>query len=403
MAVVSRLSERARRGLRFRPRTWTDGHTSWLQWIRARPLYRRSTRIAIPILGAALIWSSLGFVGYAAGWTVHKHRANTQLVGQVKTPTGSGATCVESTPQMGQLAGVLDIPTLGLSAPVEQGNDDAELSVAAGHAPVSVWPGENGTAVVLAHDVSYFVHLGDLKVGDLVTYRNQCRKLTFQVTGKQIVNAGDAVYNSPTPTLLLDTCWPTNALFFTSQRLLVTAALVPNAPSGTSTKKGSPGSSTAQLQAPAVTTMNYTTPAPAALVAQGLTLTQNETPMGSMSLTGDTSQAFQQSPEPLSLVAAGLQAYFGGIHVTEQNRADWWSAIAPGVVMPKPLEGASITGHDSPLNVAIDSNGGAAATVTLTTRITVSGGYNSGVYDQTVTLGVAGSVVTIRTWGMTHG
>jgi hypothetical protein len=71
--------------------------------------------------------------------------------------------------------------------------------------------------------------------------------------------------------------------------------------------------------------------------------------------------------------------------------------------MPKPLEGASITGHDSPLNVAIDSKGGAAATVTLTTRITVSGGYDPGVYDQTVTLGVTGSVVTIRTWGMTHG
>jgi LPXTG-site transpeptidase (sortase) family protein len=207
---------------------------------------------------------------------------------------------------MGQLAGVLDIPTLGLSAPVEQGTDDTELSVAAGHAPASVWPGENGTAVVLAHDVSYFVHLGDLKVGDLVTYRNQCRKLTFQVTGKQIVNAGDAVYNSPTPTLLLDTCWPTNALFFTSQRLLVTAALVPNTPSGPSTKKGSSGSSTGRLQAPTVTTINYTTRAPAALVAQGLTLTQNETPMGSMSLTGETSQAFQQSPEPLSLVAAGL-------------------------------------------------------------------------------------------------
>jgi hypothetical protein len=40
--------------------------------------------------------------------------------------------------------------------------------------------------------------------------------------------------------------------------------------------------------------------------------------------------------------------------------------------MPKPLEGASITGHDSPLNVAIDSKGGAATTVTLTTRWLVS-------------------------------
>src|ERR1035437_4869429 len=291
MAVVSRLSERARRGLRFRHRSWTDGHTSWLQWVRARPLYRQSTRIAIPLLGAVPIWSSLVVVGYAAGWTVHKHRANTQLGGQLKTPTGSGATCVESTPQMGQLAGVLDIPTLGLSAPVEQGTDDAELSVAAGHAPASAWPGEHGTAVVLAHDVSYFVHLGHLKVGDLVTYRNQCRKLTFQVTGKQIVNAGVAVYNSPTPTLLLDTCWPTNALFFTSQRLLVTAALVPNAPSGPSTNKGSPGLSMDWLQAPTVTTINYTTPAPAALVAQGLTLTQNETPIDRKSTRLNSSHA----------------------------------------------------------------------------------------------------------------
>ena len=41
--------------------------------------------------------------------------------------------------------------------------------------------------------------------------------------------------------------------------------------------------------------------------------------------------------------------------------------------------------------------------VNLTTRITVSGGHDPGVYDQTVTLGVTGSVVTIRTWGMTHG
>ena len=367
---------------------------------------RRSGRIALTGLGALLIWASLAFVGYATGWTIHKHRANAQLDAQVNTPTGSAAACVQSTPQLGQLAGVLDISSLGVTAPVEEGTDDSELNVAAGHAPASVWPGTNGTSVLLAHDVSYFVHLGDLKPGDLISYRNQCQRWTFQVTGSQVVNAGGNILNSATPTLVLDTCWPTNALFYTSQRLLVSAALVPNPPTPpTKAAKGKKGSSTptttSPLQAPSVATVNYTTPAPAALVAQGLSLTQNEVPMGTMTLTGDTSQAFQQSPDPLSLTAASLEAYFGGIHAAEQNRSDWWAAIAPGVTMPAPLQGATITGHDSPLNVAIDSQGGAASTVTLTTTITV-GGSDGGTYDQSVTLGVAGAVVTIRQWGMTH-
>jgi LPXTG-site transpeptidase (sortase) family protein len=339
---------------------------------------KRFTKIAATATGAMLIWASLAFVGYATGWTIHKHRANAQLVAQVKTPAQPGAACVESTPQQGQLAGVIDISSLSLTAPVEQGTDDAELNVAAGHAPASVWPGQNGSSVLLAHDVSYFVHLGDLKPGDLITYRNQCQRWTFQVTGSQVVNAGDDISNSAGPTLVLDTCWPTNALFYTSQRLLVSAALVANpaTPPSKSTKKGSSPTTTSPLQAPSVATVNYTTPAPAALVAQGLTLDQNSTPMGTMTLTGQTSQAFQQSPNPLGLTAA--------------------------VTMPKPLEGATITGHDSPLNVAIDSQGGAASTVTLTSTITV-GGADGGTYDQSVTLGVAGPVVTIRQWGMTHG
>lgn len=418
MERISRLSDRARRGLRFRRHSWADGHTAWFQWLRTRPVMARSKKVAIPALGAVLIWSSLGFVGYAAGWTIHKHRADSLLVAQMKTPaspvvpTSSASPageCIQASPQTGQLTGVLDIPALGLTAPVEQGTDDAVLAVATGHAAQSVLPGANGTSVLLAHDVSYFVHLGTVKTGDLVIYRNQCRTLSFQVTGEQVVTAGAPVSNSTTPTMVLDTCWPTNALFYTSQRLLVTAVEVPNsptsAPSANSTypTRARPQALMNPVRVPTITNVTFTTPAPAALVAQGLSLTQNEAPMGTMVLTGDTTTAFEQSPEPLGLVATALEAYFGGIHASEQNRPDWWSAIAPNAVMPRVLQGASITGHDSPLNVAINSVQGAPSTVTLTTTITVSGGYAPGVYDQTVTLGVAGAVVTIQTWGLSHG
>jgi sortase A len=385
----------------------------------------RPLRWFAPVLGALLVWGALGFIGYAAGWTVHKDRAQSVLGSHLRPAEQANKTatapCVQSPPQVGQLAGTLTIPAIGLKAPVEEGTDDAELNVAAGHAPASVWPGAAGSSVFLAHDVSYFVHLNALKPGDLIYYQDQCSTVAYQVTGQQVVNAGDPVYNSTTPTMVLDTCWPTNALFYTSQRLLVSAAEDPAAPplashgklvSGHTPSTGAPSSSghgrstsgttTTTPQLPAADTVSYTVPAPTDLVAQGLTLTQNEAPMGTMTLTGDPSPVWEESPGPLALTAAGLQAYFGGIHSAEQVRNDWWAAIAPGVVMPGPLANAQITGHDSPLDIAISSVGGVPQSVTMTTDVTVSGGSAPGSYHLVVTGGVTGSVVTITSWEMNH-
>jgi hypothetical protein len=245
--------------------------------------------------------------------------------------------------------------------------------------------------------------------------------VAYQVTGQSVVNAGDPVYNSTTPTMVLDTCWPTNALFYTSQRLLVSAAEDPTAPplashsklvsrhgpstgAASSSRHGrsTSGTTTTTPQLPAADTVSYTVPAPPDLVAQGLTLTQNEAPMGTMTLSGDTSPVWEESPGPLALTAAGLQAYFGGIHSAEQVRNDWWAAIAPGVVMPGTLANAQITGHDSPLDIAISSVGEVPQSVTMTTDVTVSGGSAPGPYHLVATGGVTGSVVTITSWEMNN-
>ena len=125
--------------------------------------------------------------------------------------------------------------------------------------------------------------------------------------------------------------------------------------------------------------------------------------MGTMTLSGDTSPVWEESPGPLALTAAGLQAYFGGIHSAEQARNDWWAAIAPGVAMPMPLANAQITGHDSPLDISINSVGGVPESVTMTTDVTVSGGSAPGRYHLVATGGVTGSVVTITSWEMNNG
>ena len=105
---------------------------------------------------------------------------------------------------------------------------------------------------------------------------------------------------------MLDTCWPPNALFFTPDRLLIRATEVGAATKGA---KLDPGAQFVRT----VASTDYVTSAPQALQAQGLTLQQNEAPMGTMKLV-NASVAFAQSPGPLSLEAAALQTYFGGLH-----------------------------------------------------------------------------------------
>ena len=155
--------------------------------------------------------------------------------------------------------------------------------------------------------------------------------------------------NTTDPSLVLDTCWPPNALFFTPDRLLIRATEVGAATKGPNLDPGAQFVKTVQAT-------DYTTSAPPPLQAQGLTLEQNEAPMGTMNLV-NASVAFAQSPGPLSLEAAALETYFGGLHAGAQRQAAWWAAMAPGLPMPPQLDGAVVIGHDAPLDVEIDSVG----------------------------------------------
>ena len=354
---------------------------------------------SITALGVVLIWSAIGIGAYAVAWQAHaRHAAQVLLKSEHAAmhqiaAKRHGAACLVSGQQPGQISGILDVPALHLTAPVEEGTDDRELNVAVGHDPQSVWPGVAGASVFLAHDVSYFVHLNELKPGDVITYQTACNTVKFSVSAQQVVAAGSDVSGTTGPSLVLDTCFPPNALFFTSQRLLVRATEVSAATKGTSLRPG-------RALTTGASSVNYAVPAPMALVAQGLTLQQNEAPMGTMQLV-NASIGFAQSPGPLALEAAALEAYFGGLHAGAQNEQAWWSAIAPGVAMPPQLSGAAVVGHDSPLNVEIDSAGGTPIQVVLRTTVTLSGGAAPGEYAETATLPVHGTQVTIGSWQFT--
>jgi sortase A len=367
------------------------------------PVRRR--RWAWTALGVALIWGALGALGYVAGWQLHAHRANGTLVDaaqslvhharSAKRIHHAPAACVVGAPQSGQLAGLLSIPAIDLTAPVEEGTTDAVLSVAVGHDASSVWPGEDGTAAFLAHDVSYFVHLGSLKAGDVVLYRTACSTTRFVVSRMQVVAQGTSLHETAAPSLVLDTCYPPNALFFTSERLLVWAKEAPGGGAGAGENKR------ATIRVPASDRVSYSVPAPAALVAQGLTLEQNEAPMGTMTLEGATSGSWAQSPGPMALEGAALEAYFGGLHASAQQQASWWKAITvPGVAMPGTLAGGQVSGNDAPLDVEIVSAHDVPVEVVLTTVITLRGGSAPGTYAESVTASVRGGEVVLSAWSL---
>jgi LPXTG-site transpeptidase (sortase) family protein len=347
-------------------------------------------------MGVALLFAAIFAASYAIAHQAHQRHAQAVLLASERAAMAKiardshGASCQVTGVQPGQLSGILSIPAINLTAPVEEGTDDAELNVAVGHDPQSVWPGLNGAAVFLAHDVSYFVHLNALKPGDIITYQTACNTVKFAVSGQQVVPAGSAVSNTSGPSLVLDTCYPPNALFFTPDRLLIRANEV-----GAATKGGNLNPATEFIQT--VKSTDYTTSAPAALQAQGLTLEQNEAPMGTMDLV-NASQAFAQSPGPLSLEAAALETYFGGLHSGAQRNSAWWAALAPGFAMPPELDGAVVTAHDSSLDVEIDSANGSPSQVVLRTTVTLSGGSAPGEHAMTVILPVHNGVVTIGNW-----
>ncbi|MHB8219387.1 MAG: class D sortase [Acidimicrobiales bacterium] len=363
-------------------------------------------RVALTGVGVVLVWGALALGGYAYGWQSHKARAQSILLAGERRATqradaGTASRhqpCVVTAPDAGQLAGVLSIPAIHLTAPVEQGTGDAQLNVAVGHDPSSVWPGQSGTSVLLAHDVSYFVHVNALKPGDQIVYRTACTTVRYTVSGHQVVHQGAPVPDSTAPSLVLDTCYPSDALFFTTQRYLVQAT-----ESGISTAPGRSDRRSGKGHAQGGSAVSaYTVAAPASLVSQGLTLQQNEAPMGTMTLSGAPTPMWEQSPGPLDLEAAALEAYFGGIHAAGQDRTDWWDAIAEtGVGPPAPLLGAQITGHDAPLDVTIRSTHGVATQVVLSTVVTISGGAVPGTYSETVTLPVTGTTVRIGGWTLT--
>ena len=369
------------------------------------PSPRRWTYRALIATGAVLIVAVVAWQVYVTQWTTHSDRVGQALVHQflknraLSSPVASGqsapsastssiASC-GTTPGANTAQGILVIAKLGVTAPVEQGTGDGQLDVAVGHDPDSVWPGAAGNSVLEAHDVSYFVNLAQLVAGDTLRYETSCTTYLFQVQSHSVVAEGSPVYNTPGPTMTLVTCWPTNALWYTPDRYLVTATEVSSA---------STNGTTLQYQAP---TPAPTVPVPSALSAEGVTLASYPVPMGTMALAGSPEAAWAQTTGPLLVQDSAVEAFIAGVKSLIQDELAWWGAVAPHVTPPTPLVGAHNPGYETPLDVTVTAVGAVPTSVTLTTTLQVAGGMAPGHYGVSVIESVHEGTLVISGWTMT--
>ena len=120
---------------------------------------------------------------------------------------------------------VLEIPKIGLTAPVLEGTDGRTLNHAVGRIAGTAWPGERGNIGLAAHRDGFFRGLKDIKIGDAIELRTRYGKDIYTVDHFQIVSPRDVsvLDPQPEPSLTLVTCYPFYYIGSAPKRFVVTA------------------------------------------------------------------------------------------------------------------------------------------------------------------------------------
>lgn len=304
--------------------------------------------------------------------------------GATGTPSGGAAnvtmiaTIPLANPPAGDVLGLLDIPKLGLTAPVLQGTGDIVLNVGVGHLPSSAALGQPSIAVLAAHNATWFRHIDQLIRGDTLQVQTASGTYIYKVVSHTVVKTGDAVAETAASALVLESCYPLDALYTTPYRYLVRANLVQvrTATSTGQAREQASGQSRGQQVASVVVTASV----PKNLADEGLLVHQNAVPLGHLMYSSSTSTAFAQSAAPLAVTNAMTQLFNAYVHASEDsNSADLealgLSASIGNVARVNPLFGTAATQvtYVRPLEFRLHVAGIQLQTVMGTAGITIDG------------------------------
>jgi sortase A len=121
--------------------------------------------------------------------------------------------------------GEIQIPRLGLSATVVQGESPAILQRAVGHLADTALPGEAGNVVLAGHRDTFFRPLKHVRAGDAITLKTRDGDFEYRVESTAVVAPSHVDVLQPTGgrTLTLITCFPFSYLGSAPDRFIVRA------------------------------------------------------------------------------------------------------------------------------------------------------------------------------------
>ena len=139
-------------------------------------------------------------------------------------PTADGPRV--ALPAADGLIGRLEIPRLGLSALVEEGQEEQTLRRAIGHIPGTAFPGAGGNVGLAAHRDTFFRPLRHVQAGDLVRLTTPSGLFEYLVESVQVVEPDRVEVLDPPSSgevLTLVTCYPFDFVGAAPQRYIVRA------------------------------------------------------------------------------------------------------------------------------------------------------------------------------------
>lgn len=187
----------------------------------------RKKPLALLVVSTLLLLSGVGTAGFAA-IEIAGNNAGAQYLPQISSNLEVQTVPSLKKPKVGDVIGTLSIPRINSFEAIIEGTGSKELKRGVGHYVGSVIPGVSDNSVLAGHRDSVFRRLGEVKIGDLITVKNDYGTFVYEVHKIRIVKANDRTVIVPTEDaiLTLSTCYPFRFIGNAPKRYIVQAGLV---------------------------------------------------------------------------------------------------------------------------------------------------------------------------------
>ncbi len=176
-------------------------------------------------IGATLLLICIG-LEVRALWTRSAMERRLDEVGSSRVREhGSIAEATRREAEASGLIGKIEMPRIGLSAVVLEGETERTLSKGVGHVTRSAYPGERGNVALAAHRDTYFAPLEQAQRGDSIWIRTPDGRFGYTVDTILVVNPGrvDVLESTGRAELTLITCYPFYFIGSAPKRYIVRA------------------------------------------------------------------------------------------------------------------------------------------------------------------------------------